>query len=210
VDPHIYIWMEENSNNSFYYSLSDMKNLKNSFRDTIIENRRVKNEKMLFPTHLYIHNVSSNNKSSRIDKKSHSSSNLLEHEKTFEPSCGGALIAKPVNLLCPSDREKKVLAIDLGGSFLKLCVYKLRNDEIVSHTQLKKYKISKDGSLSNVSMFDWIAAKTQDFLMGEFKEKTVCIDKSNLTLSRLIDDEFYEQYDSWNDNFLSNTTLCAK
>lgn len=175
--------MEENSNNSFYYSLSDMKNLKTTFRDAIIENRRVRNEKMFFPTHLYIHNVGKNSGSSKIGSKP----DILNN--TMEPG-GGALVAKPVNLLCPSDKEKKVLAIDLGGSFLKLCVYKLRNDEIVSHTQLKKYKILKDGSLSNTSMFDWVASKTHDFLMCEIKEKVIDSEKSNVTLCRLIDEDF--------------------
>lgn len=137
--------MDEHINNSFYYSLSDMKNLKGAFRDCIIENRTIKKENLFFKTHLYLKDVGQN--SSRNGTRESSDINILSYNPT----------------------EKKVLAIDLGGTYLKLCVYMLRNEEIVNHTQLKKYKISRDGSLSNTCMFDWVSGKVYEFLRDEAK-----------------------------------------
>ncbi|EPR78106.1 Hexokinase [Spraguea lophii 42_110] len=63
------------------------------------------------------------------------------------------------------NKEFKALAIDVGGTYLKLGLFEIKNNnEIKALAQAERFKILKDGSLKDVDLFEWICEKTKKYL----------------------------------------------
>lgn len=62
--------------------------------------------------------------------------------------------------------DKKILAIDFGGTSLKLGLYQIREGEIVESLIMHSFKIPEKDEISNIDAFEWCADKIHDYLNG--------------------------------------------
>lgn len=150
--------MRSNSRISFYYSLAETNSLKKAFNECVQENRRIKSDCMFTKTHLHIND----------DK---------------ECADGNDGTIRPVNLLYPVHRKERMLAIDLGNTYLKLCMYNMKDRNISKHTNVLKVKIPRDDSMRHVSVFDWLAGHVYNYL----SDRDMHTDRAS-DISRYVDE----------------------
>lgn len=62
------------------------------------------------------------------------------------------------------DVNKEILAIDFGGTSLKLCLYKIDGNKIEESSYLKQIKIPNDEKYATVDAFDWVAGEIKNYL----------------------------------------------
>lgn len=66
-----------------------------------------------------------------------------------------------------TDIDEKMLAIDFGGTSLKLGIYKLKNEVLLKEGEIKRITIPMDESSKDIDAFDWAASEIKKYLGHE-------------------------------------------